>query len=699
MISNNKVSNLIKTQVPFFVRNDHENFVRFIEAYFEYLEQEDKAVNRIKTSKENMDIDLTIDEFADHMYDTYMKLIPADVIADKKLVMKHIKDFYRAKGTEKAARFLMRILFNEEIEIYYPKKDVIRASDGKWFIQKSLRITDTKVANTADPSFTALNLFIGSRIRGASSNTTAIVERVDRFFEQGTQIDELIISNIDGSFVSGEVVDTEITYNNEETYICANIFGGIINSVTVTEVGSRYQIGDPVIVLSNTGAGACVIVGSVSTGNIASILVDPFTAGAGYRANDYILSVGGGGAGLNAYVSIVDTTELKHPNTYNIYSQTISLEANTLIGNAVYSNLNSSNANVTLSNALSAYTFSNCGPALTIFVNNPGADYVSSPTLSIIGNSAIQQLGILGRMDIVSGGSGYAIGDPIEFINPWGCLGSGATANVTNVDGSGVITAVKFQKMPGHHVGGSGYSQSLLPTANVISGTGTGANIQVTAILASGASLTAANSSIGAIQRLVILSRGAGYETIPTLDLTGSGDGTAQANASIIQGVYSYPGRFLNDDGMISSYNFIEDRDYYQNFSYSVRVKQSISKYRSAFKSLVHPAGVALFGEYATVIQNQDDSLPAESTTEQRIKFVERNYTMNSNVVNVSYSSHGIANGANIYLEYESGGGANVYNGTYQIITTATNWFKVRQNVANSINTSGQVLVGVQLNS
>ena len=93
MIANTKISNLIKNQVPFFVKNDHANFVRFIEAYYEFLEQNDQAVNGIKTAKDNIDVDLTIDAFADKMYEHFMKTIPSTIIADKKLVMKNIKRY------------------------------------------------------------------------------------------------------------------------------------------------------------------------------------------------------------------------------------------------------------------------------------------------------------------------------------------------------------------------------------------------------------------------------------------------------------------------------------------------------------------------------------------------------------------------------------------------------------------------------
>ena len=154
---------------------------------------------------------------------------------------------------------------------------------------------------------------------------------------------------------------------------------------------------------------------------------------------------------------------------------TINLEANTLLNNAVYSNLSSSNANVTIANAVNTFVYANTGPINGTLVYSPGQNYTSDPTASVVANSMIFGLGVLGRMSIANAGSGYVIGDTIEFINVPGGYGFGAHANVTNVDGSGGITQVNFQQLYGHLIGGAGYDMSYLPTANVVSGTGTGA--------------------------------------------------------------------------------------------------------------------------------------------------------------------------------------------------------------------------------
>jgi hypothetical protein len=264
-----------------------------------------------------------------------------------------------------------------------------------------------------------------------------------------------------------------------------------------------------------------------------------------------------------------------------------------------------------LSQAFNFIVYGNVGPVKVITVRNAGNNYTSQPTISIINGGKISALSntnifdykILGKMQIVDGGSGYAIGNKIEFINRPGSFGFGASGNVSNVDGTGKITQVKFEAVPGQIVGGSGYDQ--LPYANVISGTGTNANIIVTHRLGEGGDYVITNSTLGAIEKISILNRGSGYTTPPTINLKSLGDGTATANATIIEGVFTYPGRYLNDDGFLSSYNFLQDRDYYQNFSYVLRLKKSIANYRKAIKDLVHPAGMKLFGQYLTIDEQE----------------------------------------------------------------------------------------------
>jgi len=386
-------------------------------------------------------------------------------------------------------------------------------------------------------------------------------------------------------------------------------------------------------------------------------------------------------------------------STYNVVTILASNSANTrliisdpLPANQLANNftvIKKPNVNTTLANSLVTFAYSNTGPASMITVTSAGSGYISVPTLGIIANTRIQELGILGKLDINSGGTGYIVGDVIGFDNIVGGYGTGAIAQVSsiNVSNSNTITAVQFTEMTGHLIGGSGYNANFLPTANIISAnaTASGADITVNCLLGSGATLVSANSTLGAIREITLSSGGSGYTEAPTIDMTGSGDGTANLTASFITGVKTYAGRYLNDDGFISSFNFLEDRDYYQNYSYVIRINEPLDKYRKAIKDLIHPAGMKLFGEYTYTTEFDSYASPTSSNvshaSEDSMIWLPKTYVKTGNTINVSYASHGLSISTNVFLEFTSGGAnVNVGNGIFTVSSNArANSFDVIQ--------------------
>lgn len=705
MISNNKISNLVASQVPFFVRNDHDNFVAFVEAYYEFLEQQNGVVNVSKNLLDQDDVDLT-DIFVEKFYDNFIPFIPKDTAVDKTIIIKKIKDFYRARGTEKSIRFLMRLLFDDEVDFYYPQQDVLKVSDGKWFQEKSVKVTDLRINGVINNDLAVETKFINRRITGNLSNAYAIVENTSAYYEGNYLVRELKLSNQYKDFSYGEAITATFFEDGIEKTLTANLFSGGLNTIEIINGGSRYNVGHYITVESETGTGANIIITSVTSGNLTSIAA--LSGGAGFQVGNPIL-ISGGGTGANANVSAVSADSTYHPNTYNIVSSIISLEANTQIGNTRYANLKPAtivNVNSTIANSVSYFVYANTGPITEVLLYNKGSGYLSAPSFSAEANSRVKSLGILGRMRIVNGGTQYRIGDTIEIINVPGGYGTGAAGRVSNVNPAqaNTITAVEFVNVPGHITGGSGYDQLFLPIANVVSSNAQASNadIQVTAVLGSGEVLYSGNSVQGKILGVQILKHGTGYLTAPTLNLSSYGDGTAQAVATIISGAFTYPGRYLNDDGHISSYNFIQNRDYYQKFSYVVKIRQSIDKYRNVLKNLIHPAGMKLFGEYSIVDEGINLNVPIRGISDNLVITTARTYSFETGNVYIDYPDHGLYVSNTVYLDWVSGNLANATantEGPFTIKTVVnTNQFIIYSNsyLANTLlpNTSGTVNVG-----
>ncbi len=140
-----KTSLLINRQVPEFVREEHPNFIAFLEAYYEFLEnkqgtQKNDLVTKSKDLRFISDVDFSIASFEENFFNTYANLIPRNVEVDKSFLIKHLLPLYLSKGSEASFKLLFRLLFNEEVEVVKPSNSILRASDGKWLIENAFRV-------------------------------------------------------------------------------------------------------------------------------------------------------------------------------------------------------------------------------------------------------------------------------------------------------------------------------------------------------------------------------------------------------------------------------------------------------------------------------------------------------------------------------------------------------------------------------
>jgi len=62
--------------------------------------------------------------------------------------------------------------------------------------------------------------------------------------------------------------------------------------------------------------------------------------------------------------------------------------------------------------------------------------------------------------------------------------------------------------------------------------------------------------------------------------------------------VAKYPGHYSNNQGFLNDAIYIQDGYRYQAYSYILKIDEKLESYKTAVKSLVHPSGMALFGQY-----------------------------------------------------------------------------------------------------
>lgn len=246
------ISNLIASQFPNIYRESGEELVAFLEAYYEFLEQTDgysEYMNRRMFDAN--DIDRTLDKFIIHFKNKYLSEFPYATFVDKRFLVKHISDFYNTKGSAKSVRLLMKILFGEEADIYYPAKDILKPSDSKWVIPSYIELESSDRAQT----------YLGKKIIGSKSKATAFVEGIVRKRAQGKLIDVMYISNLSKEFVAGDYLTDDGNLSG------APLVMGSLRQLSVINGGVNYAIGDVVNVNSNNGSQGSAVVTSVSNPN------------------------------------------------------------------------------------------------------------------------------------------------------------------------------------------------------------------------------------------------------------------------------------------------------------------------------------------------------------------------------------------------------------------------------------------------
>jgi hypothetical protein len=387
-----RTSLLVNRQVPEFIREEYPLFITFLEAYYEFLEQKqgtqlNDLTNQAKTLRNLPDVDESIEEFETQFFNTYASLLPKDAVIDKAALIKNVLPLYLAKGSENSFKLLFRMMFGQELEVSYPKNDVLRASDGKWLIENTIKVlteaftrytgdgskkefllgacrcpittqplpvnvtvyfngvlqtsgfyvrqeTKKLVFDVAPTTGTIIEIYyrgfdfdslVNRKLTGLKSGATTIVEKIGSQIINNRTIIDLYVAtkNILGNFSIGEEIDTNIFHQSGELVPISLKTFSSIFSIEIVDGGSNYNVGDPVN-----------IVVPVAEEQPTAFISKTFSG----KVNQVIISDGGAGFQVAANVDAIDfdRTQLffavgqvnssgrNTANTFTIYSDVIS---------------------------------------------------------------------------------------------------------------------------------------------------------------------------------------------------------------------------------------------------------------------------------------------------------------------------------------------------------------------------------------
>lgn len=611
-----KASTVVKDQVPEFIRDENANFTKFLEAYYEWLETEFVEENALENIR---NVDDTVDMFVEYFERELLHPLPKSVIADKRLLMKHIRSIYGSKGTVKSYEFLFRILFGQEPEIYFPKVDMLRVSDGKWDQRKLMRVT----AITGDP-----NDLIGQTIEqvlrypdGSETRAAGRIESMIQFAVGTKQVYQMVISDDSLEGVPFVAQDTEATYRIEGIStitgqtVVANVIS-ILSEIEVKSGGTYYSIGDEVEIISGTGIEARAEVAELGFGGLDDVVITK--TGEGYKVGDEISfdhTDTGGPSTAESARAIARVTEVDRDSILmedgsfllqenldqidNEESDAGGLKKITLLNKGNFYNklpiaslptgegrangkvlaVSKDIARITKviipDNGIDYLTPPLVKPPLYMVVKNPTGDFAGGDIVELLPQSLmLEEQPQVNNSDFLEHGlvfedatvdeNGAAIGGLPILVEKQ----QTATGVITDIDlGLHILTL-----------------RSASTREGIILEDGSGA------LLDEDADQFVQETSGFFSNRNRIRTNQGSEATVISIN--------EPALVSKVGAVADSIGGFIGSDGKVSeSSKKIQDSFYYQDYSYVIKIGESINFYRDAVKKFLHPIGLALFGE------------------------------------------------------------------------------------------------------
>ena len=476
-----------------------------------------QPINASRNVKSFQDIDKAPAGFVELFRKEFIRGFGVDSVGNTSTLLKNIKDFYRSKGNENSFRYIFRLLFGiTEVEFYYPGTDITRLSDGRWKLDKSVKIF-TNLATAPDS-------FLGRTIVGQTSNVSAVVERIERYQIGSEDITELFLSRFDANnsayeavtgtnyanFSQGETIKADSA--DDDGVFASAPTSGILESVDVVYGGSQYAVGDPLLVTAagGSGEGAKAEVGSIAAASLTG--VDVIDSGDGYTVGDVVVFVNDGTGGTGA-AARVDTIV----KTANVFTQNevISTQSNTTIDAAAFASPWAPyNRNVhNHSNSTTTFTvpFDGLSGGATPKAGDFIAKFGSGESITIY-SPANSKYGTVVSTNSTS--ITYALGS-IAFEKTYN-----TDPTLTNFVNNDTVTIFDLTKEVGGNTAHSnGENSGFVATGATIAINGTPTANSDTSY--HGAA-TMQETSIGGVRSVQILSSGQGYETMPAISVSNS---------------------------------------------------------------------------------------------------------------------------------------------------------------------------------
>lgn len=278
------ISYQIESQFPQIYREEGQELVAFVKAYYEFLEEQPgQTLYEGRRLYEYKDIDRTLENMIIFYKNKFLAGVPYNR-KNIRFIIKNIMDLYRRRGTAEGVKLFFKMFYNETAEVKYPAKNIFKPSRSEWKVTRYIQM---------NPTTDILNFesMLGKRIFGSTSKAVAVADKINFIIVNGSFTPVIFINEVIGEFLEYDEVYCEIL----GVYQSFGKVDGCISSIVLDTLDERAttgnRVGQIVNVESANGYGAKAIVTKVNenaTGEISYRIID---GGFGYTTENTALLV------------------------------------------------------------------------------------------------------------------------------------------------------------------------------------------------------------------------------------------------------------------------------------------------------------------------------------------------------------------------------------------------------------------------
>lgn len=649
----NKISNLLTSQVPDFVLEDHPKFVEFLKTYYTFMEAAELVVTSVQTT-DGIRLETETDQENNLLLDgsrveSEKTILDAGdkIILESSSYGKFIKGEIVTGQTSKAtSTILSEDLDNNKLFVVAQDKfikgeTILGSSSNASAVINNYRPNPVnniqELLNFRDPDKAISNFLINFRNEFLATlpenlnnniNKRNLIKNIKSLYQsKGTKIGnelffrllfnessetiyprEQILRVSDGKFTVNKILRSLELEGETLNLIGRTITGKTSGATAVVENVSKFLIGSNTVsefILNEDSIQGTFLIGEQINGTVndtddilikATITGIPIShtitnSGVLHEESENVSIVGGGEG------AIVQTKSIGSGSISEIIID------NPGLGYSIGDELTFDNTNTNGSGAAGFISIVNGGIILEDGSNDRiTLEEATTQEDTYSGNKFVQEFGT-GIGDITdvylyNGGSGYTKLPTITISS----TGNNAVlkAYTTTI---GNVLDLKILEY------GKGYENSPTPPTlnlykNLILTNTSGIFIEGETVTTS-TSVTAVVVNYNQDTGLLVLKNSSGTITQNSTISGGSSGATGtivrsnSATASLnIGSIANTEGVYINEDGFVSENTIrIQDSLYYQDFSYVIKVGRSITEWRDTFKKTMHTSGFYLTGQ------------------------------------------------------------------------------------------------------